>query len=297
MAFKRNIHRYNTQVFEHPSLENLNTLPRGKSIHSVAFSNRKVELLVDNRGAECTTVIFHAALPWKKIVLPVFVGLTVTAGLETNVILVSDTGLDREVNLAWFAGDAECPLQEILPSVLQRIIELIPENRRVITYGSSGGGFASLYYAADLHPSIAIAANPQTDISRYLEPVVDRYVKNAWRVESIDEAPIVFDAAKRYAAFMPNPVVYLQALGDNHIQRHLVPFFEAASDRGAIGLKLIENGRGHTPPSKEIIAEVLSAAVASGGDWTQLGDSLGLDRASSVSTIQQAQVDYLATLE
>lgn len=297
MAFKRDISRYNTQVFEHSSLDELTALPRGKSIQSVAFADRKVEVLVDNRGAECTTVLFHPALPWKKIVLPVFVGLTVTAGLETNVVLVSDTGLDREVNLAWFAGDDQCPLQLILPNLLGRVLDLIPEHRRVVTYGSSGGGFASLFYAADLDPSIAIAANPQTDIAQYLPPVVDRYVKRAWGVESIDETPIVSNVAQRYTASMPNPVIYLQALGDNHIQRHLVPFFEAVNDRSGIGLKLIENGKGHNPPSKEIITQVLSAAIASNGEWKRVVEALGLDLESSVPSIQHAQTEYLATLE
>lgn len=296
MTFPRDVERYKAPIFNHAAVTDVGTIDPGTSIHIFGSGKRRIELLVKYKNADTTIVMFHGAMPWKRIVLPIFTGMTVTDPINANLISVSDPSLTRNVNLSWYAGDDELPLQTLLPDVLQVLFTAMPEHRRVITYGGSGGGFASLFYASRLESSLAVAANPQTDIALYIQSVVDRYAKRAWGTESVKDAEIVSDLSSIYTQVTQNRVIYLQALGDSHVDKHLVPFLSQVPDRSHVGVRLLRNGLGHVPPSKPTITRVFECVVANGSDWHSIVSELDLDietEPSQISELHRAYVDSL----
>jgi tetratricopeptide (TPR) repeat protein len=66
-----------------------------------------------------------------------------------------------------------------LPEALQRIAALTAAYTRVVTYGSSMGGYAAIRYAEPAGASMAIAISPQYSISRRLVPFEKRWKSEA----------------------------------------------------------------------------------------------------------------------
>ena len=65
-----------------------------------------------------------------------------------------------------------------------------------------------------------------------------------------------------YREPVDNRVWYIQNTGDgSHVREHWNPFVEAAHARNDVRTVLIDAGRGHVPPPKRYISEVLAAAV------------------------------------
>ncbi|MCT2339119.1 hypothetical protein [Corynebacterium sp. p3-SID1056] len=294
--FARNTARYGSPEFVYSSLEDFQNREIPDGVHSIAYGDGHLDVLTEDRGAEASLIFFHGAVPWRKTTLPVFSGKSVTDGLEANLILVSDPSLELTLNLAWFVGDHERRLQQDLPAVLNHILASFSNHKHVITYGGSGGGFASLFYSTFLNNAIAIAANPQTSIANYHQQAVDRFVKATWPGRSIEDIDAVTDVSTLYCRPVDNPVIYVQALGDDHIELHMKPFLDAIAAENRHGVRFLWNGKGHIPPSKGSINKMLKDVVACSGNWSDTSDRLSLINGIVTPDILAMQRQYLAGL-
>lgn len=258
-AFLANRYSFETlEQFESASIDtgNFSVWYRGLSIDFSLRVKPKTPLVV----------VFHGAAP-TDVKLPFLSGSGITADTGSSVLLLSDPSLylSENLHLAWFSGSA---VQFDLVSVTGRIISRIYQDSgasHLVFLGGSGGGFASLNQLGNFPEATAIAMNPQTDILRYHQPSVQRYLDTAWESDWLQfdaECHLsVFPAVDRAKEF-GGRIFYLQNSNDDfHVENHLAPFRERYGQTDDF-LLLLEPWRdGHTPPPKEIIKLVLTAAL------------------------------------
>lgn len=185
-----------------------------------------------------------------------------TADIDANIICVSDPVLALGGELGWFAGTRTQPLQRDLPNVLRHFLSVHPP-QRVIFFGASGGGFASLYYSHGFPGSVALSINPQTKLANYTPAAVGDYVFKAWNATSLTEVPIVSDLDALYRDGFPNTIYLMQNMLDGHHRdRHLAPWMRTVPSKSErINLLMDRWGKGHAPPPSSLIKNVLTAIV------------------------------------
>lgn len=179
-------------------------------------------------GATGLVIAFHGASDRAKRTLPAYVAKLPNLGAVDQLSL-SDPSMLRSgsFTLSWYAGHDSLRLQTILPGLLDEFIR-VRGYERVVFFGSSGGGFAALFYASLMSGSIALVGVPQTNLLTYSKGHLQRYREGCWP----DLAPqedlsqhIHLNLCDWYATPRPNTVVYLQSAGDPvHTRTQFAPF-------------------------------------------------------------------------
>lgn len=163
--------------------------------------------------------------------------------------------------LGWYAGNRKQPrLQWVVRAILN---SLISEGQRMVTFGSSGGGFAAIYYAAHRNDAIAVPVNPPVDLKRYLPSAVARYGRLAWGLDDnpLEAISAVTDLTRLYSRSRTK-VFYLQNKNDHsHMVNHYTPFMECLPEGHDVHSILVDGKIGHHPPDKATIKQTLNAAI------------------------------------
>lgn len=148
---------------------------------------------------------------------------------------------NESLSMGWYLGDREYPAQSVLQKFIARIIETL-QAERVIFMGSSGGGFAALYFGFHHPGSIVLPIVAQTSLQKYQvneRRFFPRYCSICWPDLSEDEVAerVCVDVTKLYASKpFHNAVIYLMSPGDTrHFAHHATPFLSAVY--GALDLK------------------------------------------------------------
>ncbi|TVX76176.1 hypothetical protein [Corynebacterium sp. NML180780] len=245
-----------------------------KGVHSVWHQGLPIDFQLTRTRADVLLVVFHGALELNAA-LPLFPGANVTRGLRASRLAFTDPSLylSPELPLAWYAGSV---FQPDLASQITKIIRKVARStraKRIVLFGSSGGGFASLVQAAAIPQATALIANAQTNVLLYHEYHVQKYLDIAW---GGDRKKFVAagqsSAIERLNASMPRPrVLYMQNSTDAfHIRRHLNPFMQRLGSELNVQLLLGNWGDGHVAPPKELFRASLEAVVEN--------DDLALER-------------------
>lgn len=295
MALRRNYARYGTSTTFFDSVEEfLNSpMPVSSSEEPEAISIRYgaafMDVLVEDRDANTTVVLFHAAIDPARTTLPVFIGRQLVEGVDANVVYISDPSLDRGASIGWFAGDESRSFQEDLTSCLTHIFtnfhpDVPIENlgEKAIFFGASAGGFAALYYSHRFPGSLAVVSNPQTHIGRYLEPQVKAYRKKCWSSRKLSETTITFDLVNEYGKGFDNYVVYLQNKKDElHYTQHYLPWSQAVAERPQQWRLILGDwGEGHAPAPQILLTGILGYAASLAGDRERLFEDEMFDSAN-----------------
>lgn len=271
MPIVRNYSRYNAHTVLHPTTDSFFAHEIQPGIQVIPYGDSVLELLVEDRGASTTLVLFHAAVNPKQTSIPVFIGHQLTSDLAANLVFVSEPSLDFGVSIGWFSGDPNRDLQSTLPRILEHIQNGLKSSKNLIFYGSSAGGFASLYYSHRFVDSLAIVANPQTDISKYHPEHVKQFLKRVWGTHTFEEVTATTEVCSMYKENFPNFVAYLQNCNDNlHISDHCLPWAAATekfSDRRRF--MTADWGKGHAPPNFFLLQGILKYAVLLDGNWPE----------------------------
>lgn len=181
---------------------------------------------------ECDNLVisFHGAVNKKIRDLPVFSPILPDLGSNVAQLSISDPLmlLPGDLGMTWYAGSDKFPAQSILSDLFHKIIEF-GGFKRVVFYGSSGGGFAALYFSSLVIGSVAIVGAPQTNIYRYYSGHVKRYIEECWpsltNHEDLSDK-ICTDLCNWYSTERHNTVIYLQSPGDHyHTRTQLAPFY------------------------------------------------------------------------
>lgn len=197
----------------------------------------RLKLLPDSRTL---FVMLNGAVDRAKP-LPVFARWNWGKILGGHVLAICDPTLylDEKLRLGWFVGNRSIePMKALLRTVEIVRFQLGIDDTRVIFYGSSGGGFASIIAAASRPVGRAMVVNPQTDINNYYPEHVQQIAKVfasnwtpdqcrthyplRWSVlEAIEAAKLIKNDLR---------IVYAQNLHDSgHYSRHFSPFCTATS--------------------------------------------------------------------
>lgn len=248
-------------------------------IHSVWHRRLPIEFELSRDRSKTLLVVFHGALEHYAL-LPIFSGAQVTSDLDVARVSFTDPSLylSPTLPLAWFAGSYAQPDLQTAISLLVRKLARSVGATRIIFFGSSGGGFASLIQAATNPGSTAVVANAQTDILRYHQQHVRNYLQLAWNddrdkfIESVE-----FSALRAFRESENRPkVVYMQNSTDTfHIEGHLNPFLNSCQVASDAYLLVGNWGQGHVPPPKNIMHGALQAVVQN--NYSEL-NHLGFER-------------------
>ena len=177
-------------------------------------------------------ISFHGAINREKRDIPAFLPFQPGLSGIAHQIAISDPTMysRNNFNLSWYTGHEGFPCQSNLPTLITAIKQLFDIERRVY-FGSSGGGFAALFYSWADQGSIALVRSPQTNITKYRSGHITRYRKACWPElddnEQLSEK-IVTDVSELYREAMNNTVIYLQSTGDPfHLSNHMIPFLQS----------------------------------------------------------------------
>ena len=278
--------RWGRSVIEWPSLEAfLATDEIQSGVHSVPigeFAGRPInyDFFLTARPGTVLLCHFHGNAPREGIDLPIFSGFGVTSSITTSMFIPSDPvlALDTGLTLAWHFGCEGIRLQAITISIVKKL-QAILNVPRVVAWGGSGGGFAAIRVVKDIPNSIALVWNPQTDITKYTQVFVDRYLRIAFPTIAVgdtfpsDREQFPSLCIEEFVAGYQGRILYLQERTDWHVRAHLKPFLASfckkvgsnitgssnfsgfVTDR--LYLHLDHWGDGHAFPSKDVISKVL----------------------------------------
>jgi len=174
-------------------------------------------------------ILFHGAVDQKLRAKPHFQPLF-NHTFGAHQLAISDPGLARsdELKLTWYLGHDGLDLPALLPGYF-RAMASAGRFKRVIYFGASGGGHAALHYSFHHPDSLALAVNPQIDLSRYQdEQAITDYRLHCWAgLGSNDELRrhVPMDLPSVYAGGLRNFVCLLNSSGDrHHLLDHTLPF-------------------------------------------------------------------------
>lgn len=131
-------------------------------------------------GAERLFVLFSGAADRRKIDPPVFQRWKWADYFPGHVLYVSDPALHEyeRLGLGWYIGVGS---RDPLPFIAETVSELADlleiSSSRIVHYGSSGGGFASLRMLDFLPDTTSVAINPQITLKKYNKGFVNNYLK------------------------------------------------------------------------------------------------------------------------
>lgn len=217
----------------------------------------------EDRGYNTTVITFHGATSEKIEVLPAWQGMGITENVPANRILFSDPSLalDIDLKLSWFAGNLHQPT---LQEDISKIIQHLTLNKRVVLFGTSGGGFAALEQSTRLENEvIVVVSNPQTDIFAYYKGFTDAYLNLAWPDTPPSEIQFQASVIDAYRNRVKAKVFYIQNAGDSyHVAKHLIPFLANNHPDNTVELITPYIGPGHIGPSKDYFESLFKKICA-----------------------------------
>lgn len=98
--------------------------------------------------------------------------------------------LDSNLALAWYGGNYdEHPLTVVVEIVKSIAKKYGISNSDIIFWGSSGGGFASMYASIDIEGASSVVFNPQTAVLDYHEKHVKNFLSSCFNINDLSNLP------------------------------------------------------------------------------------------------------------
>ncbi|MCC3293034.1 DUF6270 domain-containing protein [Arthrobacter sp. zg-Y411] len=284
--------RHGAPVFHWTDPSQIHPAP-GRTAHVVlprtkAGERFKARFLLQNTGSDTLLVISHGALPRGKYQVPRFEWLATLEERPENLLFLADGALEAhpDLDLAWFTGDAGDDITRRFSGIVRAIADQLGV-RRVLFMGGSGGGFASLAFAASLPESRALVFNPQTAIRKYWNRAVTKYQQTLFpgfdSVSALDTLGSRVSAVTRARAdkAADYQVIYVQNDDDAfHLDKHLAPFAavlgmkarSGVSANGNVQLVVDRFAEGHNMPYRLVLNRFIDLALDGWGSPLQSWD-------------------------
>ncbi len=266
-------------------------------VTTIALDGGELPVSVQLRESSRLVFTFSGAVDRATKTLPRFATNRLDDYAQASVIGFSDPSLNRsdDLKLAWYAGHEGFELQRVLPELIRGMIDCLDASR-VAFLGSSGGGFAALFYSWQIPGSVAVLSNPQTNLEHYYRGHLDRYRAACWPALETD-APlgtvIETDLSSLYSQACENMVIYLQEASDfHHLKWQFAPFVSALHRdyTTRLPVRMANWGeRGHAPVPAKIwlpwLNAALSAPVMTGASVEETWASANSDQPTSLSPL------------
>jgi Heparinase II/III-like protein/Heparinase II/III N-terminus len=169
-----------------------------------------------------------------KMSPPVFQRHSWVGEIEDSVIIYNDPTLYLgKINIGWGQGTAERFYLKDISEILEIIIKKLNiDSNQVVFYGSSAGGFMSLYLGGLIKGSHVLVNNPQIIVSNYYQSHVHKMYECSYpgllkeEIESNYLERLSIIEFYKKIKYVPN-ILYLQNLACKHdVQNHLTPFLD-----------------------------------------------------------------------
>lgn len=261
---RRDISRWSPGIQYADVGEFLRALDR-EGLHKIFIGGELLDVFLVNRDAEATLITFQHRIS-EKSTYPTLVGNGISAAAEMNLIAVSDPSVigNAELRLGWYLGNRKTgPLKRNLLPVIKRSVDYLGGGRLVF-FGNSGGGYASVDYAQHFAGSIALTVNPRLgfvdepnlDLVKYINfahapqgrtpynRMRNRYARDLW------------DTVERGAPFY---VAMYHNSGDSaYFENNHFRFVNARGQDLAIFERIDFDGDGHVPIPKRKLVDMLN---------------------------------------
>ncbi|MED1740713.1 glycosyl transferase family 2 [Bacillus swezeyi] len=219
-------------------------------------------------------ILGSGAIDPKKHTLPVFQRHSWADEIACSTIFYNDPTLYLgNINIGWGQGDEEHFYLETISEIIMKITEMLnikPENTTF--YGSSAGGFTSLFLSGLVKGSTALVNNPQTIVINYYQSHVLKMLETSYKKKGLEDVPqqlkyrLSIPEFYKKINYIPNIIYHQNLACDHDINRHFHPFinelFELTKQKPHV--KKIEchfyydEEKGHNPLSKEETLAILN---------------------------------------
>lgn len=202
-----------------------------------------------------------------------------------NHLLLSDPNyaLPGRLPTGWFAGSEEQDLQNNLNTVISHFSS-IGETNQCILFGSSAGGFASIYFGSQMQGSISISVNPRTDLR--VRPT--QYYRLAPKsfpltVGTDLDSRVHVSAGEEFSKSDYGTVAYIQNIQDTqYFEGNLLPFLEANPTSERVWLLLVDSGPGHVMPKGSLVSDLFGTLNEEAPNWEHCLSRFGFIQAPTV---------------
>jgi pimeloyl-ACP methyl ester carboxylesterase len=265
--------------------------------YSIRLNKTILDAELHVRDPRMLMVFFNAAVPRDNNKIPPrFSGRGISSSARASCLFLSDPVLylDETLGLGWYAGSKDDALQTIIADLIQFVAGCMGAER-VLFFGGSGGGFASMYYARRIPGALSLVWNPQTILKNYYPKLVDHYARVAFECNKNKLGQHIHASIPEYYEATPgdNKVIYMQSRTDNHVARHLLPYLAGRSlsyaedfQSGWLNddtyLHLTDWSDGHRPPPRKALEYLVSKLADPALPWDREGIAHDLQFAQSL---------------
>ncbi|WJV30756.1 glycosyl transferase family 2 [Rossellomorea sp. AcN35-11] len=270
----KDIHKVNSTLEEMKEL----TFPSGQPFQlTITLNEVKYEFYIHlKKDSDRLVVLGSGAYNSAKMSPPVFQRFSWAEDIDASTIYYNDPTLYLgKINLGWGQGTEDRFYLEELAGILDEIFMCLNATRDKVTfYGSSAGGFMSMYLAGLLKGTSAVVNNPQTVVSDYYQSHVEKMYSCSYPEYSTEDILKKFGHRLNIVTFFKEinfipEIYYLQNLACSHdVKMHLTPFLNALkiinSSREFSNVKFdfyYNQEQGHNPLEKEAALEILHSVL------------------------------------
>ena len=219
----------------------------------------------------------NGAVDREKYKLPVFARWNYQSIFNSSILSISDPALllDDALRIGWFAGTNQLDIAQFVSEVVIKVADQLGiAHDRIIFWGSSSGGFASVLLASKINGSCFVSINGQSTINNYYAGHVEDYRKVFDSQSSIDDIlqshpsrwSIITALDKSYKHGLSTKGVVVQNVIDEmHYLTHYSPFCEhfglplkgGKSSNYELWSLLFEHQKGHGPETADVAKQIV----------------------------------------
>lgn len=219
----------------------------------------------------------NGAVNRKTAELPVFARWNWHGIFNSSILAISDPTLylDDNLPIGWFAGTKYQKISTFVADAILKVASLldIPPNR-IIFWGSSAGGYASILLAAQIDGANFISANGQTQIINYYKGHIESYRQlfdsNATAESLAKNYPKQWSAITALQSSYDKKkitcgVIVQNTVDTKHYNEHYIPFCEyfhlpiegGINDKLNLHSLVFTHEKGHGPEPAEIAKKLV----------------------------------------
>jgi len=258
---------------EYESLENIELRNDEMQELKIRKGNHTYCMKVHFKPAHKKCVIFsNGALDPKKNSPPVYMRNSWSEDIDASTIFIDDPTLHgTKLRLGWGQGSREVFHLEEIADILKILLSKMAVTAEdTYFFGSSAGGFMSLYYSILMKGSTAVVNNPQTKVLNYLRPFAKSVIRHSYGIDEIEdmEESLLYrlDIAEaiRHHGYFPEKIYYFQNQScEGDIEKQLNPFLDTLKSNGIDpkGLDIIsyfDDQLGHNPIRKNDTVNIIN---------------------------------------
>ncbi|WP_352258752.1 hypothetical protein [Psychrobacter sp. TB55-MNA-CIBAN-0194] len=267
--------------FPHTTFNNIKEISLNQDFvqdFSVKEKGIKLECRINQKVKNDYLVVTpNGAVDREKYRLPVFARWNYQSIFNSSILSVSDPALllDDALRIGWFAGTNQLDIAQFVSEVVIKVADQLGiAHDRIIFWGSSSGGFASVLLASKINGSCFVSFNGQSTINNYYAGHVEDYRKVFDSQSSIGDIlqsypsrwSIITALDKSYKDGLSTKGVVVQNVIDEmHYLTHYTPFCEhfglplkgGKSNNYGLWSLLFEHQKGHGPETAEIAKQVV----------------------------------------